>query len=97
MAGLNLGASRLRCFQAITLPLIGGDVRIGADGISYRTLLRRRYAAFERIANLEREVDGASVILDDGQRVRLRAAPQGAEVLTADGWRFAERRGSLAW
>lgn len=30
MAGLNLGASRLRCFQAITLPLIGPSIAAGA-------------------------------------------------------------------
>lgn len=69
---------------AFTLPLIGGDVRIGADGISFRKLLRRRFAAFERIANLEREVDGVTVILDDGQRVRLHAASPGAEVLVRE-------------
>lgn len=30
MAGLNLGASRLRCFQAITLPLIAPSIAAGA-------------------------------------------------------------------
>lgn len=30
MAGLNLGASRLRCFQAITLPLIAPSITAGA-------------------------------------------------------------------
>ena len=30
MAGLNLGATRLRCFQAITLPLIAPSIAAGA-------------------------------------------------------------------
>lgn len=54
-----------------TLAFRGTEIRVGADGVSYRVLVRRRFLAHARIERLKQGDRGVLLTLVDGREVLL--------------------------